>query len=235
MLGRGSTYREQRDQIQSKEVDDGIQEVVQVPFDRPSKRLPGLSTRTTASESTPWHVESCPSRRACQLGGLLYRCGQSRWVRSLYGLNSRAILEDHEGRHSAHAILGCDVFLIVDVDLGERDALRLGEFGCKRLERRRNHFARTTPVGVDCTGATVSLRADELLGQRVHSQSATTMVDWRICRHSDEDPTCTAIMIVDFLGRRFHVEDQRWRGELRMHEDDRGCNLAECLRRRPGR
>lgn len=50
-----------------------------------------------------------------------------------------------------------------------------------------------------------------------HSQSATTMVDCRICRHSDEDPTWTAM-----FPQRFSTvvgsmsEGKRWMGELQL-------------------
>lgn len=63
------------------------------------------------------------------------------------------------------------------------------------------------------------------------SQSATTMVDCSICRHSDEDPTWTAMFAQRVLGSQFRRERQSvvWQS-CTSHAVESGRNLAGCPR-----
>src|SRR5690606_17295727 len=56
-----------------------------------------------------------------------------------------AVLEQHQGRNGAHAILGGKLGVLINVDLGHFDLA--GKLGCDFLQRRSNHLARTAPFG----------------------------------------------------------------------------------------
>lgn len=149
--GGGVTYREQRHKIQSKEPDDSIDEAVQIPLQRSPQRPPSRpSTRTT--QSPPRSAKSRAGCRPCELDSLFNGSDQIGWVCASDCLDGGAVLEDDEGGHGAYAVLRGDVPLVVDVDLGEGDALGLRIFGREGFKRRRDHLARATPVGIDCRG-----------------------------------------------------------------------------------
>lgn len=140
------THREERHKVQSNKVDNRIEKVVQIPLQRPPQRLPWLPT---SSQRSPGCTETSPRCRTGQLDSLLDRGGQGLRVGALDGLDGRAVLENHKGGHGPDTILGRDLALVINVDLGERDALRLGVLGRETFESRCNHLARAAPVGVE--------------------------------------------------------------------------------------
>lgn len=144
------TYREQRHKVQPKEPNNRIDQGVQIPLDRPPQALPLAASSPRPTQRAARSAEAGRSDRAGHLDGILNGLCQLGRVGALDGLDGRAVLEDHEGRHGAHAVLRGDVAQLVDVDLGKGDALGLRVLGGEGFEGRRDHLAGPAPVGVDC-------------------------------------------------------------------------------------
>jgi hypothetical protein len=67
----------------------------------------------------------------------------------LNGIRDPSVLEDHEGRHRGDAIASSQLLLIVCVDFGKGDFVRLRQVLRQLLVDGSYLFAWTTPIGIE--------------------------------------------------------------------------------------